>query len=76
MGFRRWGEGKDVEPETVFERRVLQDAAFFDAYGCPFDPRRLPAREHEAHMAVLSGKQQAREKEQKKAQRQQRTAGR
>jgi len=35
----------------------MQDAVFWAEYGCPFDARAtLPAREYQAHLAVLAGK--------------------
>ena len=35
----------------------MQDAAFWSEYGCPFDACAvLPAREYQAHMAILEGK--------------------
>lgn len=35
----------------------MQDAVFWSEYGCPFDARAvLPAREYQAHLAILSGK--------------------
>lgn len=45
---------------------MLEDALWLDEYGAPFDLRRLPARQFEAHMAILEGKNRAREKQQKK----------
>ena len=35
----------------------MQDAVFWTEYGCPFDARRLlPAREYQAHLAILAGR--------------------
>jgi hypothetical protein len=35
----------------------MQDAVFWSEYGCPFDARRLlPAREYQAHLAILAGR--------------------
>jgi len=42
---------------------------WFAEYGAPFDLRRLPARQFEAHMAILEGKAKEQEKQQKKAER-------
>jgi len=38
---------------------------WFDEYGAPFDLRLLPARQFDAHMAILHGKNAEREKRQK-----------
>lgn len=35
----------------------MQDAVIWSEYGCPFDARTtLPAREYQAHVAILRGK--------------------
>jgi hypothetical protein len=47
---------------------VLQDAAFWAKYGCPFDARAvLPAREYRAHLAILEGEARRVREEQDKA---------
>lgn len=48
---------------------MLDDALWMDEYGTPFDLRRLPSRQFEAHMAILEGKSKEREKQQKEAER-------
>jgi hypothetical protein len=55
---------------------VLEDATWFDEYGAPFDLRRLPRRQFEAHMAILQGKNEERAKEQREVERQQKKADR
>jgi len=45
----------------------MDDSKIFQEYGMPFDPRKLPAPEYEAHLAVVEGMQQKRAKENKKA---------
>ena len=40
---------------------------FWDEYGMPFDPRReLPRPEYQAHLAIITGKKEMEQKEQKK----------
>lgn len=55
---------------------MLEDATWFDEYGVPFDLRRLPRRQFEAHMAILQGKNAEREKQQRETERQQKKANR
>ena len=48
----------------------MQDAVFWAEYGCPFDARAiLPAREYQAHMAILEGKAKKMKEESEKAKR-------
>ena len=48
----------------------MQDAAFWAEYGCPFDARTtLPAREYQAHIAILEGKAKKMKEESEKAKR-------
>jgi len=48
----------------------MQDAVFWTEYGCPFDARAvLPAREFEAHIAILRGKAARIEEEERKMKR-------
>ena len=56
-------------PETPFERRVIQDALWWQEYGCPVNPRDLPEYEYKAHFAVLEGKAKKRREEQRDAER-------
>jgi len=45
----------------------MQDAVFWSEYGCPFDARAvLPAREYQAHVAILRGKAARIEEEERK----------
>jgi len=68
--FADWGHGDAVVPEEPWEARVMQDAAFWSEYGCPFDARAvLPAREYQAHMAILEGKAKKMKEESEKAKR-------
>ncbi|MDD4568395.1 MAG: hypothetical protein PHU37_10885 [Methanoculleus chikugoensis] len=47
---------------------MLQDAALWAKYGCPFDTRAvLPAREYRAHLAILEGEARRVKEEQDKA---------
>jgi len=64
----RYGKGEAVIPETPFEKGVMDDSKLFQEYGMPFDPRRLPAPEYQAHLAIVEGMQRKRAKENKKAQ--------
>ena len=51
----------------------MQDAAFWAEYGCPFDARTtLPAREYQAHIAILEGKAKRMKEESDKAKRRRR----
>lgn len=70
-GFKAWGKGEEVAPETVFERRVLHRAQWWGEYGCPVDPGELPVDEYDAHMAILQGKAEKQKEEKKKADREQ-----
>lgn len=68
-GFVEYGKGTRVAPEEPWEQRVMEDAILWDEYGLPLDPRQLPRREYEAHLAIVRGKQEHRERERKKAER-------
>lgn len=62
-----WGKGEAIAPTEVWEARVMQDAVFWSEYGCPFDARAvLPAREYQAHIAILRGKAARIEEEERK----------
>lgn len=68
--FKKWGRGKKLRDDVFAEpwkARVVEDALWFDEYGAPFDLRKLPARQFEAHMAIIQGKNKEREKQQRKA---------
>lgn len=47
---------------------------WYSEYGCPKDPGELPVREYRAHMAILEGVAEKREKENKRLEREQRKA--
>lgn len=48
-----------VVPEEMWEQRVVEDAIMWQEYGCPFDARaRLPAREYQAHLALITGQRE------------------
>ncbi|KAF5071353.1 hypothetical protein DSECCO2_213370 [anaerobic digester metagenome] len=65
-----WGKGEKIVPTEVWEARVMQDAVFMSEYGCPFDARTtLPAREYQAHIAILRGKAARIEEEDRKMKR-------
>ena len=49
---------------------------WFGEYGAPFDLRLLPARQFEAHMAILEGKSDEQRKNQKEVEREQKRASR
>lgn len=54
----------------------MQDAVFWSEYGCPFDARAvLPAREYQAHIAILRGKAARIEEEERKMKRAARRRG-
>lgn len=55
---------------------MLEDAIAFSEYGLGFDLRRLPAREFDAHMAILEGRMKEREQQQKESEREARKARR
>lgn len=55
---------------------MLDDALWFDEYGAPFDLRLLPARQFEAHLAIISGKNQERKKQHDEIEREQKKAKR
>jgi hypothetical protein len=63
----KYGKGENVIPETPFEKGVMDDSRLFQEYGMPFDPRKLPAPEYQAHLAIVEGMQRERAKENKKA---------
>lgn len=65
----RYGKGETVQPETPFERGVMNDSKLFQEYGIPIDPRQLPAPEYEAHLAIVEGIQKKRGEENKQAER-------
>lgn len=59
--------GKKQIPESPHERRVLEDALFFDEYGLPFDPReKMTQWELDAHLAIIEGKMKKRKQENRK----------
>jgi len=67
-GFADYGHGDTVVADEEWEARVLQDAALWAKYGCPFDTRAvLPAREYRAHLAILEGEARRVREEQDKA---------
>lgn len=47
---------------------------WFDEYGAPFDLRLLPAKQFDAHMAIIEGKNEEREKQHKDAERERKKA--
>lgn len=64
----RYGKGENVVPEETWERRVVEDHAVWSEFGCPIDIRsNLPAREYKAHLAIIEGKAERREKNRQKA---------
>lgn len=48
----------------------MEDSLLFQEYGMPIDPRKLPAPEYQAHVAICEGIQESREENNKKAQKQ------
>jgi len=62
-----WGKGEPIAPTEPWEARVMEDAQIWSEYGCPIDIRAsIPAREYQAHLAILRGRAaKIREEEQK-----------
>lgn len=67
------GKGDSIDPRIVdapWKRRVLEDSVVFSEYGLPFDLRELPQREYQAHVELLRGRNEERQKEQDEADKQ------
>lgn len=77
--FKKWGRGKNLKPDELTEpwqKTVREDAIWMSEYGTPFDLRTLPARQFDAHMAILEGRGEEQQKQNREAEREAKRADR
>lgn len=69
-------KGHSVYPEDLWEKRVFEEHTWWKEYGCGFNARhKLPAKEYQAHLALIEGEHKYKQKEQKRQERKAKRSG-
>lgn len=65
-----FGRGRNVEPTSAWDRRIMEESILFERYGLPHDlARERPAEEFDAHVAIARGRNKREAEESEKAER-------